>query len=109
MHGTVSVAVIAALAGCASFAGATVISDTTFDSADWALRQSGYGPSGSTSDAWQVVGGGYTGNARAAGNDVVGNGSGICGISILMTQSWSGDAPLESLQMSIREIGRAHV
>ena len=33
MHGTVSVAAIAALAGCASFAGATVISDTTFDSA----------------------------------------------------------------------------
>lgn len=78
------------------------ISDTTFLDSNWALHESTYTVAGSTSWAEQSVGNGYTGNARRAGNAVVGGGGGIYGINIFQAQSWNGWTAIQDLTFSIR-------
>lgn len=97
-----SVFAAALSACCLSHADVITISDTTFLDSDWSVHESTFNVAGSTSSATQAVGSGYTGNARLAGNAVVGGGGGIYGINILQAQSWNGWTAIEDLSFSIR-------
>lgn len=83
---------------------AELISDTTFNNADWFLHESTFLNPGSTSSAEQSSGNGFTGNARLVSN-TISSGGGIYSVNIYSAYSWTGSEAITDLTMSIQAFG----
>lgn len=91
---------LAALAG-SQLCHANFISDTTFNDSDWFVHESYFLNPGSSSAASQLLGGGFTGNARVVQNSIS-PGGGIYSINIYSAYTWSASAAITDLTMSIQ-------
>jgi hypothetical protein len=100
-HASFPIVVSSALLASGGGASAALITDNTFDLANWSLSDATYGSPGSYSSASVDGSPGFEGKARVIQNYTADDGSGINSISIFLPQGWDGSKPLEQLTMSI--------